>query len=224
MRILVINPVGTSRWDESDRKVFEGYASPETVLDVVSLESGPESLETRAAEAQAVPLVVEKALKTYKGYNAIIVNCFLDPGVEVLRSLLNIPIVGPCESSLAVASVLGWRFSIVTVMESGKSLVEEHVQKLGFSHRVSSVRYVLIPVLELDRDLGRTTSSIVEEGRKARDSDGAEVLILGCTGMAGLAKQVENILNIPVVDPAGAALKIAESLVKLQLTHSRRRY
>lgn len=222
MRILVINPVGTSRWDESDRKVFEGYASPETVVDVVSLESGPESLETRAAEAQAVPLVVEKALKTYMGYNAIIVNCFLDPGVEVLRSILDIPVVGPCESSLAIASVLGWSLGVVTVMESGRSLVMERIRKLGFSHRVSSVRYVSIPVLELNRDLGRTISSIVEEGRKARDFDGVEVLILGCTGMAGLAKQVEDMLNIPVIDPAGAALKIAESLVRLQLTHSRR--
>jgi len=222
MRILVVNPVGTDKWDKVDKELFSRYAHPGTEVDVVSLGRGPKSIETRLDEAEAIPLVVSKVLDMHEGYDAVIVNCFLDPGVEVLRSLLDKPIVGPCESSMALASILGKRVSIVTV-GGGERIIEKKLIQKGDGEVLLNVKSIDIGVLDIDADLSLTVNKLVEKGKEAL-SEGAEVIVLGCTGLAGLAEKVEEKLKIPVIDPAAAALKTAETLVKLKLTHSKVRY
>ena len=66
---------------------------------------------------------------------------------------------------------------------------------------MASVRVTGIPVLDLQKDLDATFHALVEEGRKAIELDGAEVLILGCTGMTGMAERVTKELGVSVVDP-----------------------
>lgn len=219
MKILVINPVGTDRWNEGDKRLFISYASPETAVDVVSLDRGPESVESRRTYVEVTPLVVEKALSAYRGYDGVIVNCFLDPAVDVLKSLLDVPVVGPCEASLALASLLGWSFGIVTA--GGETdMLWERVRLLGYEGRVKSIRSIGIHVVELDRDVERTKRELIKECEKALD-EGAEVIVLGCTGLAGLNKPIEEKLNVNVIDPAAAALKQLEALVKLGLRKRR---
>jgi len=215
LKILVVNPVGTDRWDESDKKFFASCAFSETTVDVVSLDKGPESVESRKAYIEVLPLVVEKTLSVYKGYDGVIVNCFLDPAVDTLNSLLDVPVVGPCEASLALASLLGWRFGIVTVGDAA-GMIEERVRVLGYENRVKSIRSIGIHVVDLDRDVEKTKSELVKECRKALNEN-AEVIVLGCTGLAGLSEFVQSQLNVSVVDPAAAALKQLEALVKLNL-------
>jgi allantoin racemase len=55
------------------------------------------------------------------------------------------------------------------------------------------------------------------------------VLVLGCTGMMGVAKEMEKLLkrdgyDVPVVNPVAASLKLAESLVSMKLKQSRLTY
>lgn len=223
MKLLVINPVGTSRWNESDKKIYQSFASPGTEVDVVSLDEGPISIETRKAEAEAIPKIVETALKNHEGYDGIIVNCCADPGVDIIRSLVSKPVIGPCEASLALASVIGKKIGIVTVSKTGIPIFEELVKKLNFENFVVSIRAIGISVPEIEEDLERTINLLLEECKKAEE-EGAEVILLGCTGFAGLAEKLQEKMDIPVIDPVGAAVKIAESLVSLGLTHSRKRY
>jgi allantoin racemase len=81
-----------------------------------------------------------------------------------------------------------------------------------------------IPVLELQKDPDATFHALAEEGRKAIELDGAEVLILGCTGMTGMAEKVSKELGVFVVDPLPTAIKFAETLVSLGLSHSKIAY
>jgi len=129
MKILVINPVGTSVWDENDRKLYEGFTSPQTEVDVVSLDKGPGSIETREDEAEALPEIIKKAKELHKKYDGIVVNCCLDVGVDVIRSIIATPVIGPCEASLALASVLGRKIGIVSVSKTAIELFEELVIK-----------------------------------------------------------------------------------------------
>ncbi|WP_457754215.1 aspartate/glutamate racemase family protein [Thermococcus sp.] len=223
MKILVINPVGTSMWNENDKKIYQSFASPGTKIEVINLEDGPISIETRKAEVEVIPKIVDIALKHHKKYDAIIINCCADPGVDVLRSLLDKPIIGPCESSLAIASTLGKRIGIVTVSKTGIPIFEELIRKLKFEEFVVSIRAIDLSVPEIDRDKGKTIKLLLEECKKAEDN-GAEVILLGCTGFAGFAKELEKHLDIPVIDPAGASVKMAETLISLGLTHSKKRY
>ena len=119
--------------------------------------------------------------------------------------------------------MLGWKLGVVTVEVEGLSLVEERIRLLGFGNRLASLRYIDVPVLELDADLGRTKGALLRESKIAVE-EGAEVVVLGCTGLAGLAEWLSRELGVPVVDPALAALKMLEALVKLELRQSERRY
>jgi len=214
MRILVINPVGTDEWNESDRRIYETFASKDTHIDVVSLENGPRSIENRAAETEVLPLIVRKALELHEGYDGIIVNCCLDPAVDVIRSLISTPTVGPCQASLALASVLGRKTGIVTVSKTAVPLFEELVLKYRMEKRVTSIRGIDISVPEITADEDRTVRLLREEISLAI-SDGADVVLLGCTGLAGFAEKVQPFFDVPILDPVASAVKIVEDIVEL---------
>ena len=214
MKILVVNPVGHPKWDEQDRELFLSSASPETDVDVVSLPRGPPSVESPEAHAEVIPLVVERALELHRGYDAVIVNCFLDPAVDLLKGILKIPVVGPCEASLALASMLSRKIAIVTVGNEALWMIEERVRALGYSSYLVSLKGIELTVLQLDENPEKTKSAVVKKAKEAVN-EGAEVIVLGCTGLSGLAKTVQEVINRPVIDPSGAALKMAEAMVKL---------
>jgi len=226
MKVLVINPLGTDSWNESDKKLFTFYAFPETTVDVISLDEGAESLERREDYIEALPRVVEKVVSLQKEYDGVTVNCFLDPAVDDLKTLTGLTVVGPCEASLALASTLGWWFSIVTVAGAAKrasistrwlyGALEGRVRMLGYDHRVKSIRSIDLHVKDLLKHTEKTKSLLVEECRKALN-DGAEVIILGCTGLGGLGEFVQDQLHVSVVDPVPATIKVLESLIKLKL-------
>ncbi|MEM3832488.1 MAG: aspartate/glutamate racemase family protein [Thermoprotei archaeon] len=220
MRILVINPVGTDRWDEKDKNICKDFTSPDTQIDVVSLPEGPLSVETPENEAQIIPLVIKTAIEYYKKYDAIVVNCYLDPAVDLLKGIIRIPVVGPCEASLALASMIGKKIGIVTVSNKAIWMIEDRVEELAFKDKVIHISGIPLGVLSLDEDIKRTKALVIEETKNAI-KNGAEVIVLGCTGLTGLAKEIQNIVGIPVIDPTGAAIKVAEGLVKLNLYNSR---
>jgi allantoin racemase len=217
MRVLVVNPVGHDRWDHSDKKIYESYASEGTEVDVVSLPRGPASVETAEAYAEVEPLIIELVKGIHAGYDAVIVNCFLDPGVAKLRKILgNKVVVGPCEASLSLARNLSDKIAVVTVGGGVETLglIKERVKSLGFENVVVSMRGISLRVLELDRDREVTLRHLVNEASKAV-SEGADVIVLGCTGLAGMAREVSDAVGVPVIDPAWSALKIAELLASV---------
>ncbi len=216
MKILVVNPVGHSKWDEQDRRLYSLFASPGTEVDVVSLPRGPPSVENPKSHAEVIPLIFDRVLELHNSYDAIIVNCFLDPAVDLLRGVLKKPVVGPCESSLAIASILSRRIAIVSVGNEALWMIEDRVRQLGYRDYVVSIRGIELTVLQLDEEPEKTKEMVIKVSRESIDS-GAEVIVLGCTGLAGIAEAVRNAIGRPVIDPAGAALKMAEAMVKLGL-------
>jgi len=220
MNILVINPIGDDSWNESDKKFFLSVASPTTAVEVVSLDKGPPSVETIRDYEIVKPLVIDLALETHMEYDGLIVNCFLDPGVDELKKLIDKPVVGPGEASLAFGSIIRGRLGIVSIESEALRLIEERCNMLGYGRVVTSIRGIKTHVVDLAKDWEKVKMELIVESRKAIE-DGAEVIILGCTGLAGLGKIVSETINKPVVDPAAAALKMVESLVSLGLRRGR---
>ena len=167
-----------------------------------------------------IPLVVERAVHLHSNYDAVIVNCFLDPAVDVLKGILRKPVIGPCEASLALASALSRKIAIVTVGNEALWMIEERVRHLGYLSYLVSLKGIRLTVLQLDENKEKTKSEVTKKAKEAV-SEGAEVIVLGCTGLSGLAKEVQDALGTPVIDPSGAALKVAESMVKLGLFNPR---
>ena len=91
------------------------------------------------------------------------------------------------------------------------------------------MRAINIPVLEMGEDLERVTRAVIEESIRAVREDGAHIIVPGCTEMIGMAPVVQEGLverscEVPVIDPPAVAVKLAEGLVDIGLTHSKRTY
>jgi len=223
MKIMIINPNTSESMTEHIRKEAEKIKRPDTVLTVLCPDKGPETIESAYDEAYAVPPTLELVRRANReGYDAVILACFSDPGLEAAKEVSKIPIVGIEEATLHMAAMLGARFSIMTPRKERIPMRTEHVHLRGLSHFLASVRSLDLSVAETDRYPERTKQRVFEVAQKAAEEDEAEVIILGCAGMAGYAPELEAKLNIRVLDPTAVALKIAEAMVDLGLTHSKR--
>ena len=229
MRIRVIVPIIVGIFDEEVKREFRTYASEGTEIDVVHLDRGPASIESEYDEALAVPDILNKTIEAEKeGFDGVIIDCFGDPGVKPAREVVSIPVVGAAEPSMLFASSLGQRFSVVTVLKNVIPMIENIAKVLGVYEKLASVRSIEIPVLEL-HDKERLKKELFEEMLRAIEEDGAHVLILGCTGMMGVADSLHEMLrekgyDVPVIDPAAASVKFLEAVIGLGVKHSRLTY
>lgn len=193
----------------------------DTELTVVCPERGPDTIESAYDEAYATPPTLELVKRAnQEGYDAVIIACFSDPGLEAAKEISKIPVIGIEESSLHVAAMLGARFSVITPRRQRIPSKREHVHMRGLDYFLASVRSLDLSVAETDTEPEKTKRRVMEVARQAVE-DGAEVIILGCAGMAGYAPEIESQLNIKVIDPSAVALKLAEALADFGLTHSK---
>jgi len=183
---------------------------------------GPASIEGYYDGAMAVPgLLRELRERQVGGYDAAIICCFDDTGLEAARALCDAPVVGLCEAAVVTAGFLAQRFSVVTTLERSRILIDNLVKRYGMGSRVN-VRASDIPVLELEDPSPHAIGKLRAEIERALADDGAEAIVLGCAGMADLAREMQSIYGVPVVDGVAAAVKQAEALVSQGLFTSKR--
>ncbi|ALM74049.1 aspartate/glutamate racemase family protein [Thermococcus barophilus] len=223
MKIKVIVPVSTDIWNESIKRAYENIKDKETEITVINLTRGPESIEQYYDIAWAELETVKEAEKAEKeGYDAVIIYCFSDPGLFAAREKLSIPVIGLRESSLHVASMLARKFSIVGVGdENSKGKTYDAVKMYGLEHKLASIRMTKFLVLDIAKNLKKIEEALLKESKGAIKEDGAELIILSCGSLIGIGKKLQEKLGVPVIEPGLVALKIAESLVKLDLSHSK---
>ena len=219
MKILVIDPVAAPGLVEEDEEYLRSVASPGTEIEVKALSRGPLSIETHFDVAHASPEILKIVKERSHEVDAIVINCFADPAVEAAREIADKVVVGPAEAAMSIALHLGHKFSVISVLPNTPSWVELQALKLGVERRLASAIGIELPVLQLEHRPERTLEAILSAAREAISRDGAEVIVLGCTGMAALAEAVQEKLPVPVIEPAAAALKMAELLVALGLRH-----
>ena len=221
-KILWVNPVGKAGYDDPMGQVMAGIKAPGTQVDVVSLSTPylPEHLEYRAYSALIVGDMVKVARwADAEGYHAMVIGCFYDPALEDAREISGeTVVVAPCQAAVQIAANISNRFSVIIGQEKWSVQMRERVAAYGYSERLASMRSIDIGVPNLQKDCGYTTEKILEAGRRARDEDKAEALILGCTCSFGMHEAVQCELGIPVIDPILAAFKMAEFLGALQRT------
>ncbi len=221
MKIKVILPNSSpelARDRIEDRKAIAGK---DTEIEVICLPKGPVSVENASDEARAIPYILDEIKRAEKeGYDAVTIDCAGDPFPRAIKETATIPVVIGGEASRLLAMVLGDKFSVITVLPSGCDLFRHNVEASGMGSRLASVRAIDMPVLEL-LDHEKAKDAILNEAKKAIEEDGAHVIILGCAGMSSILTYVQQQLQVPVIDPGGAAIKIAESLVALRLTQSK---
>jgi allantoin racemase len=229
-RIRIVTPIISAAFLRQP-EVFQPVAGSQTEISQVQITRGPASIECELDEALAVPDTVARIIEAEReGIDAVVIDCMGDPALKAAREAVAIPVLGPGETTMHIASMLGHRFSIVTTLSRCIPMQENLAKVYGIGDKLASIRAVDIPVLELEEDTDRLVEALLDQSIEAIDSDGAHVIILGCTGMIGSALALEQGLQrrgytgVPVIDPVPATIKIAEALVDLRLSHSKRTY
>lgn len=194
------------------------------------IDIGPPSIESEVDDALAVPGTLAKALQAEReGVDAIVLDCMADPGLKPVRELVKVPVLGPSETSMHLAAMLGHRFSIVTVLESVRPMLGNLARAYGVADRLASLEVVDIPVLELHARLEEVQEALAEKALQAIRNHHADVVILGCTGFLGCADRISRRLlaegyDIPVIDPIPATVLMAAGVARAGLRHSKKAY
>jgi len=150
-----------------------------------------------------------------------VLACFSDPSLDAAKEVSDVPVIGIEEATLHVAAMLGHKFSIMTSLSSRIPTRDLHVRLHGLESAFASAPALNMPVLEMDANPEKAKARILELARQAVQEDGAEVIVLGCAGLAGYAEDIERELGAVVLDPTSVAFKVAEAVADLGLRHSK---
>ena len=221
-RILWINPVGTSAYDEPIGEALREEGMDDTRIDVVSLtDVSPNHLEYNAYEMVVAGRTIG-AIRwgEQQGYDAAVIGCFYDPFLRAAREVSGaMAVTAPAEACLHIASTLGERASILVGRSKWIPEMHDNVMKYGFGDRSAGFRVLRMTVNEFQADPACTEDRILTEARKAVEEDGADVIILGCTIEFGFYRKVQAELGVPVIDAIVAPLRYAEFLADINSRH-----
>ena len=221
MRILVINPNTTQAMTDDIGRMARAAAGPGTQIDCVQPAAGPRSIEGSADEVLAGYHTLDMVASTRGRYDAYVIACFGDPALAACREVSQVPVIGIAEAAFHMASLVAFKWSVVTVLPRVKPLLEELVLRNGMEMRCASIRCTPLTVLEIEEDIERTKRMMVEEARTAIKDDGAEAILLGCAGLGPIDKWMQQQLEVPVLDGVACAVKLAEGLHQYGVTTSK---
>ncbi|MBS1897936.1 MULTISPECIES: aspartate/glutamate racemase family protein [unclassified Microbacterium] len=221
MRILIANVNTTEAMTDAIAEAARAAASPGTEIIGLTPDFGAESCEGNFESYLAAIAVMDKVVRYEGEYDAVIQAGYGEHGREGLQELLTVPVVDITEAAASTAMFLGRSYSVVTTLDRTVPLIEDRLILGGLHDRCASVRSSGMSVLELESDPERAVEAIAAEAQKAVEIDRAEVIVLGCGGMAELKDRVVELCGVPVVDGVQAAVAVAEGLVNLGLSTSK---
>lgn len=229
--ILIIVPVNNTEFNETIYNAVKPSLAPDFSLVIANIEQGCPCIESRYNMAINAPYVIDLAMRFIDSGDiaGIFVTDMDMTGVDQLRELTTIPVLGGFQASAFTAMMLAQKFSIVTVSRSVMALQEEHIRAFGITENFASIRSVDMAVTELS-NTDEARRRVYEQSLRAIVEDGAEAIILGCTGFVNVAAYVQNELlvreniDIPVVDPNIAAVSYLELLIRNNLHQSKLTY
>jgi Asp/Glu/hydantoin racemase len=213
--ILVINPNST----ETVTRAMDAACEPLRMaggpaIECVSLQEGPPGIETQFHVDSVVTPLARIVSERHHDCGAFVIACFSDPGIHSLRELARKPVLGIAECSILTALTIGQKFGVIAILQQSIARHARYIAALGVRDRLAGELPMGLGVTELV-DAGKTYERMVETGKKLRDDHGADVVVMGCAGMAPYRKPLQAALGIPVVEPTQAAVAMAIGRVRL---------
>jgi allantoin racemase len=220
MKLLLINPNTTASMTQKAAAAARHVARPDTEIIATNPPNGPYSIEGFYDVALCLPELLNETGR-HRGVDAVVIACFDDTGLDAMRCLLDVPVIGIGEAGYHAASMLAHRFSVVTTLSRSVAGISDNLKRYGLDARCAGVRATDIPVLKLEEGDPTCIDLIRAEIAAAVEKDHAEAIVLGCAGMADLMQQLSKEFGIPVIDGVSCAVGMAEALVAAGLTTSK---
>lgn len=206
--IIVINPNSnpavTKGFDEALEPLRREGAPP---ILCETLAEGPFGVETQAhVEQVAMPLA--RFVAGHPEAGAFVIACYSDPGLFVCREATKRPVLGIAECGLLTAMARGNRFGVIAIARRSIPRHMRYMRQMGIMERLAGERPLEMSVAETASGDG-TLARMIAVGTELRDIEGADVIVMGCAGMARHRKALEEALGVPVIDPVQAAVTMA---------------
>ncbi len=199
MRILVLNPNTSPDMTALVMRVLAPLAPNDIALVPATGRFGARYISSRSAGAIAGHAALDAYAEHGRGCDAVYLACFGDPGLLALKEIASVPVIGMAEAACREGAAAARRFSIVTGGERWGPILTEFVATLGLGDSLAAVETVAPTGAELARDPDGAIAMLADACRRTAERDGAEAVILGGAGLAGLAARVQPFVGLPVI-------------------------
>lgn len=212
--IRIINPNSNDKVTQSMSEALDPLRfSGGPRLDCITLEQGPPGIESQAHVAQVEPLLATQ-IQSDNEADAFVIACYSDPGLHLCRELTDRPVFGIAECAILTAMTRGSSFGVISILQNSVARHMRHLRERRLEHLCAGDRPLGLSVAEVESG-DSTWERMLSAGTALRDEDGAEVIIMGCAGMARQRIPLQNALGVPVIDPTQAATGMAIAAVCL---------
>jgi len=220
MKILIINPNSSQEMTGKIKETALDFVTGAFEVDCLPTPGAPEYIETYEDQLKAAPGMIQLVRENEDTCDAFIIACHCDPNLDAMKEITTKPVVGIGEVSMKIASMLGHSFSVVTDTSHSIPNKEALVRKYHLQEMLASAKASRRESEGLSFD-----EKIFQAAEAAVKEDNAEVLVLGCAGMTGMDKRLQEKLGVPVLDGVVCALIVASGLVNYGVSTSKaRRY
>jgi Asp/Glu/hydantoin racemase len=214
-KILVINPNSTEAVTRGIDEACAPLRMPGgPAIEAVTLKEGPPGIETQQHVDGVVAPLLNLVRQSEGGYSAFVIACYSDPGLHALREATRKPVLGISECGILTALTLGQNFGVIAILQKSIARHLRYMGALGVMDRLAAELPVGLGVTELS-DENKTFGRMVDVGKRLREAHGADVIVMGCAGMARYRKPLQDAVGIPVVEPTQAAVAMAIGRVRL---------
>lgn len=215
--LIIINPNSSQTVTDGIDAAIEPLRRFGTPIRCLTLAEGPPGIESqKQADLTIAPMLTLAAAQTDAA--GFVIACFGDPGLHALRDQTALPVVGIQEAAVMTALTLGQRFGVIAILPAS---IPRHMRAfgaMGVTDRLAGDRALGLGVADL-ADPDKSKAAMIVAGKRLRDEDGADVLIMGCAGMAHYRESLETETGLPVVEPTQAATAMALGHIALGQSH-----
>jgi allantoin racemase len=212
VKLLMINPNTTAAMTELMRSVAAAAASAGTEIKAATGRFGGHYVANRATYAIAGHAALDAYAEHGADADVVLLACFGDPGLFALRELASQPVIGMAEASCQLAAEGGARYAIVTGGERWGPMLREFAASIGLEQQLAAVLTVAPTGADIARDPDRALDDLVAACATAVSTHGAERVILGGAGLAGLARRIQDRVRVPLIDSVEAIVHTGEEL------------
>ena len=214
-RILVINPNSTEAVTQGIDEAMAALRIPGgPAIDCMTLKEGPPGIETQQHVDGVIPHLLRLVREREADYSAFVIACYSDPGLHSVREATAKPVLGISECGILTALTLGQKFGVIAILQKSIPRHLRYMGAMGVMDRLAGELPVGLAVTELS-DEKKTFGRMVEVATALRDVHGANVIVMGCAGMARYRKPLQDAVGLPVVEPSQAAVGMAIARVRL---------
>ncbi|MCG8511370.1 MAG: aspartate/glutamate racemase family protein [Rhodospirillales bacterium] len=207
-RILVINPNSSADVTAEIDRVMAPLRGPDIDILCTQLDDAPPGIQSQRDSEIVVPLVLAEIEIREDTTDAFVIACYSDPGLFAAREVTTRPVFGVAQSALAFAGTLGERVGVISLSRAAVARHMAYARALRMDGMIVADLPVGKSVAEL-QDEAAASGAMIDAGRDLVERFDANVIVLGCAGMARHRERMEKALGCPVVDPTEAAVGLA---------------